>query len=156
VASFNLALILSDAGRPAEALRVSADGLRANPPWADDPRHYVRFNAGRYALFCAEGKGSDVPLPAERPAYRRQALEFLTADLAGHRKLAATDPRFVYRRTGHWLVDPELASVRDRAALEQLPLDERVAWVKLWTEVSELRAATTPAEQAPPPRPVKR
>ena len=48
--------------------------------------------------------------------------------------------------------DANLASVRDRAALEKLPVDERVEWIKLWTAVRELRDATTPAEAAPPPR----
>ena len=52
----------------------------------------------------------------------------------------------------HWLTDPDLASVRERAELEKLPLDERVGWVKLWTEVRELRDATAPPETAPPPR----
>lgn len=53
----------------------------------------------------------------------------------------------------NWLADPDLAAVRERVKLEKLPLDERIGWVKLWTDVRELRDATAPPEVAPPPRP---
>ena len=62
----------------------------------------------------------------------------------------------VYRHLSQWLTDPDLVSVRDRQALEALPVDERVGWVKLWTEIRELRDATAPPPAAPPPREVKR
>lgn len=97
--------------------------------------------------------------PPPRPALRRPALNWLTADLAAWRKRLADDPAgnrdAVHRTMAHWLTDADLASVRERTELEKLPLDERVGWVKLWTEVRELRDATAPPEVAPPPRPAK-
>ena len=35
----------------------------------------------------------------------------------------------------HWLADRDLASVRDKDALERLPSAERKAWDDLWDEV---------------------
>jgi tetratricopeptide (TPR) repeat protein len=152
----NLGMTLALHGRPGEALRVTTDALRANRAWADDPRNFLRYNAACFAMNCADGKGTDAPPPGERPAYRRRALDYLTADLAATRKLAAAEPSLVHRRLKDWLADPDLVSIRERAELEKLPIDERVGWVKLWTEVRELRDETAPAELAPPPRPVKR
>jgi tetratricopeptide (TPR) repeat protein len=149
----NLGLALSVSGRPAEALRVTTEGLRRNPAWSDNPRNDLRYQAGRFAAQCADGKGDGAPPPAERPAYRREALDHLTTALAATRKLAAADRPFVRERMRGWLADPDLASVRERASLERLPIDEQVGWVKLWTAVRDLRDATAPPEQAPPPRP---
>ena len=39
----------------------------------------------------------------------------------------------------HWQKDPDLASVRDKEALAQLPEAERAAWQELWAEVETLR-----------------
>ena len=93
---------------------------------------------------CADGKGTDVPPPSERPAYRGQALDLLTAELAAIRKLTVADRAFVHRTVQYWLGDKDLASVRDPKALEQLPQDERDAWAKLWADVRDLRDRTAP------------
>jgi len=156
----NLVFALAFIGRPAEALRATTtDVLGANPAWADDPRNNFRYNAACFAMNCADGKGTDAPPPAERSAYRKQALDHLSADLAATRKLLAADPvrnrDFVHLRMLHWLRDADLSSIRERESQEKLPIDERVAWVKLWTGVRELRDATRPPEPAPPPRAVK-
>jgi serine/threonine-protein kinase len=91
---------------------------------------------------------------AERPALRRQALDWLTADLAAWQERAATDPAkprtAVHGRMANWLTDPDLASVREPAGLENLPADERAGWVKFWAEVRQLRDATAPPGVAPP------
>jgi hypothetical protein len=51
------------------------------------------------------------------PAQQRQARQHLT----------------------HWQRDPDLAGVRDKAALARLPEGERAAWRKLWAGVDYLR-----------------
>jgi hypothetical protein len=40
----------------------------------------------------------------------------------------------------HWQADPDLAGVRDRAALAKLPEAERQDWAKLWGDVAALLA----------------
>jgi hypothetical protein len=38
----------------------------------------------------------------------------------------------------HWQKDADLASVRDKDALDQLPAAERDAWQRLWADVAAL------------------
>ena len=38
----------------------------------------------------------------------------------------------------HWQEDSDLVSVRDAAALDNLPEAERAEWKKLWADVAEL------------------
>ncbi len=138
------ALILRTAGRYAEALKGLVAVMREQPDLADEPRHYFRYNAACSALRCAEGLGVDAPPEAERPAYRKQALEFLTTDLAALRKLFATDTAPVHRHLKLWFADKDLASVREPEAIVQLPVDERDDWNKLWEEIRALRDETAP------------
>src|SRR5207245_1323426 len=103
------------------------------------------------ATLCADGKEANALPPAERPALRRQALDFLTADLAATAKLAAADREFVHKRIQHWLVDTDLASVRDPKTVALLPPEERDAWQKLWANVRALRDRTAPPTVVTPP-----
>jgi hypothetical protein len=38
----------------------------------------------------------------------------------------------------HWQKRPDLAGVRDKAALDRLPAAERDAWQRLWSDVGSL------------------
>jgi serine/threonine protein kinase/tetratricopeptide (TPR) repeat protein len=139
------------AGRHAEGLEVTLGALRQAPPWTEEPWQRPRYKAACAVMSCAEGKGA-TPLPlAERPAYRKQALELLTADLAATRKLVTTDRPLVHRMMGAWLGSEDLASVRKPKALDTLLPDERDAWNKLWGEVRELRDCTAPPTGSPQP-----
>jgi serine/threonine-protein kinase len=49
-------------------------------------------------------------------------------------------PRAAVRRIlAHWQKDPDLAGVRDPAALEKLPKEEREAWKELWADIEAAR-----------------
>jgi hypothetical protein len=93
-------------------------------------------------MSCADSQDKVVPAPAERPAYRRLALDLLTAALAAIRTLTVADRAFVHRTMNHWLAGEDLASGRDPKAVEPLLPEERAAWAKLWANVRELRDAT--------------
>jgi tetratricopeptide (TPR) repeat protein len=144
----HLAGIVHDSGRYAEGLKALADAIREHPDLALEPRYYLRYNAACFAMNCADGLGVNAPPQAERPAYRKQALDFLTSELAAHRKLAGQDPAQAHKDMQRWLADEDLASVRNPTAAGRLPPDERDAWNKLWREVRILRDQT-----APPPCP---
>jgi tetratricopeptide (TPR) repeat protein len=150
LASLDFSRALAGAGRHAEARQAMLDSQRRDPARAQDPRTYLRYNAACCAMNCADGKDIEVPAPAERVAYRKQALDLLAVDLAAIRKLTVTDGAFVHQHMAHWLGDKDLASVREPAALERLSPDERAAWQKLWSDVRALRDAT-----ASPTGPVK-
>jgi tetratricopeptide (TPR) repeat protein len=148
-----LGTALAGAGRHADGLQEMLTALHQNPAMAEDPRNHFRYNAACFAMNCADGKGMNTAAPAERTAYRKQALGLLKAELAAIGKLAATDRTFVHRMMQHWLGDPDLASGRDPTAVERLPPDERDAWNKLWAQVRDLRDRTAP--QAGSPQSVK-
>ncbi len=135
---------LAAGGRHFEALEAPLETLRQNPALAR-PQSYFRLNTAGYVMICANGRaGSNAPPPAERPAYRKRALDLLTTDLAEIRKLGAADRQFVHRTMQIWLGHFEFESVRDPAAVGQLPPDERDAWNSLWADVRELLDRTAP------------
>ncbi len=115
-----LGTALAGSGRPAEARKEVLIALLQDPALVEDPRTYFRYTAAYFAMNCADGKGMSPPAPAERTAYRKQALDLLTADLAAIRKLTATDRAFVHRQMQRWLGDADLASGRDPTAVESL------------------------------------
>jgi hypothetical protein len=117
------------------------------PAWADAPGLGLRSDAARAAIGCADGQGENAPPPAERPAYRKQALDLLTSELAALQKHAAADRDIVNRKTREWYWDKELASVRDPTGLKRLPPGERDAWEKLWADVRDLAARTAPPKE---------
>ena len=45
----------------------------------------------------------------------------------------------------HWQTGPDLAHIRDKAALDKLPLEERQACQRLWADVTELLKKADPA-----------
>jgi eukaryotic-like serine/threonine-protein kinase len=145
----NLAILLAERGEPFAALQALRHGLRVNPLFLED----FRYNLACYACLVASGQAKDAPPQVDRPALRCQAFGWLTDELAALRKLSSNSKNRpeIHKIMQHWLIDPELESVRD---LEKLPVPERESWAKFWTDVRLLRENTTP-ESAPPPRLVK-
>ena len=122
----------------AEALEFSLEGMRLAPKAAENPRSFQRYNAACLAMNCADQAGA--ARRRRRAAYRRQALELLTADLAAVRRLPATDKDLVRRIMKTWIEDADFATVRSPKDLERLPPEERGAWEKLWSDVRDLLA----------------
>jgi hypothetical protein len=73
---------------------------------------------------------------AARAALRRQALDWLKADLAAWRGHGDESRRA--RALRSWRSDPALACVRDEEGLAKLPPAERAAWGEFWAEVEGL------------------
>jgi serine/threonine-protein kinase len=138
--------------RHAAAVRFYANAFAADPRLAADLRQPHRYNAACSAALAAAGEGEDAKnLPDKvRVMMRRQALDWLRADLALWAKVAGrAEPaakQAVRQTLTHWRQDTDLASVRDRAALDRLPDDERQQWRALWSDVAALlaKAGTTP------------
>jgi serine/threonine-protein kinase len=127
----------------AAAARCAADAFAADPKLADDLYHQHRYYAACAALLAAAGRGADADRldPGERDRLRRQALDWLLADLALWANRMKGGPA---AQTGArhallgWQQDPDLAGVRDPRLLAELPSAQRQAWSLLWLDVEVL------------------
>src|SRR5262249_42170598 len=103
-----------------------------------------RYNAARAAALagCGRGKDADKLDDKERARLRRQALDWLCAELEAQGRLLDKEPARaaanVARDLQHRLADPDFAGVREPKQLAKLPEAERPAWRKLWKDVSDM------------------
>jgi tetratricopeptide (TPR) repeat protein len=134
----------------AAATRFYTAAFASDPRLADNLMQSYRYDAARAAALAGCGLGKDDPPPdaAAKAKLRRQALDWLRADLAAYVKLlAGTDPKapaLVRQRLQHWQKEAVLRGVRDPDALAKLPEAERQPWRDLWDDV----AATLARAQA--------
>jgi serine/threonine protein kinase/tetratricopeptide (TPR) repeat protein len=133
-----LGLALKAQGDFAAALAALKAGHELGSQRKDWPYPSAEWLACCAALAAAS---PDTKAP-ERPRLRRQALDLLRADLARHRQQSEggkpAEQAKVQRTFQRWQRLPDLAGVRDAAALAQLPADEREAWQRFWADVREL------------------
>jgi tetratricopeptide (TPR) repeat protein/tRNA A-37 threonylcarbamoyl transferase component Bud32 len=127
----------------AAAARFSVEAFAEYPEMAKDLSAFHRYNAACWAARAARGEGDGSRLDeGTRAGLRRQALDWLRADLDQWTKRTrsgkSTD-RAAATSLRHWQGDTDLASVREPAALANLPDAERSAWQKLWADVEALR-----------------
>jgi tetratricopeptide (TPR) repeat protein len=129
---------------PAAAVRLYEEAFAAEAKAADDPRNSHRYNAARAAASAAAERGKDTgKLDAnERNRLRKQALEWLRADLAYWTKQAEggdAKARAEARKTlQRWQTDADLASLRDADTLQKLSESERDACHRFWDDVVAL------------------
>jgi serine/threonine protein kinase/Flp pilus assembly protein TadD len=135
------------------AVRFFRDAFAKQPELASDLNTQDRYNAACAAALagCGQGKDTDQTDEKERARLRRQALDWLQADLAAYRKALDKEPdkagAEIDKRMQHWKQDKDFALLRDSKALVKLPDAERQEWQKLWAEVDQLRKeATKPAK----------
>jgi serine/threonine-protein kinase len=120
----------------AAAARLYAGAFTANAQLAEDLKTGHRYNAACSAALAAAGQGVDATTVnnTERTRLRRQALDWLRADLAASAK--TPDRALVQRTLRYWQQDPDLAGIRDQEALAKLPSAERDTWTEFWFEVA--------------------
>jgi tetratricopeptide (TPR) repeat protein len=129
----------------AAAARFSALAFAADPKAAGNPALPQRYDAACSAALAAAGQGKDEGKldDKERARLRKQALDWLRADLALRtRQLDSgrpADRAEVQRVMKHWQGDTDLTGIRDMAALEKLPPDEQKAFTQLWVDVAALQ-----------------
>jgi hypothetical protein len=137
--------------RHAAAARLWKEALEADPRLAENRNVQHRYNAACAAALAGCGHGKDDPRPSDeqKAKLRRQALDWLTAELSAWAKLLATANNVqraaIARTPQHWQLDSDLAGIRDDAELAKLPEPERAAFRKLWADVDALlKKATQP------------
>ena len=132
-------------GRYATAARCLAEAFRADPPVLGGLPTRLRYYAACAAARAGCGQGRDAADldEAGRAGGRRQALDWLRAELEALRRLREEEPNqaltFVHNLED-WLGDPHFAGVRGPEALARLPEPERQAWHQLWADVADTLA----------------
>jgi formylglycine-generating enzyme required for sulfatase activity/WD40 repeat protein/tetratricopeptide (TPR) repeat protein/tRNA A-37 threonylcarbamoyl transferase component Bud32 len=131
-------------GRNDRAVEWLRRALQADPKLADDRTAQRRYHAARAAALAVAGPAQDQPPrdDAARAQLRRQALDWLNAELTVWTKLFETGPQEranVVAALSAWQQDADLAGVRDATALAKLPADERDEWQALWARVPDIR-----------------
>jgi tetratricopeptide (TPR) repeat protein/serine/threonine protein kinase len=129
--------------RYADAARLFGKAFAADPKLHQSVGVAHSYRAACAAALAASGKGAgaDKLDGTDKARLRRQALDWLRADLAEQAKLLAQKPATaaaIQKALQHWLGSPFLGSVRDAKELAVLPREERDAWMKLWSDVREL------------------
>src|SRR5262249_32974231 len=128
----------------AVAARLWAEALAGDPKPTGDRQARLRYNAARAAALAAAGQDKDEPPPeAAKAKLRRQALDWLKAEVAAGRGQPKTIPEL-----RQWVEDPALAGVRDKSALDKLPADEQHAFAQTWADVAALLETEPTREQA--------
>jgi tetratricopeptide (TPR) repeat protein len=141
----------------AATARLYGEAIMAKPDLVASPVNGVRYNAACAAALAGCGAGEDAArlTDADRAALRKQAHDWLRADLDAWRGLLDKDPDkarpVVAQQVQPWLDDPDFNGVRGTDSVGKLPEAERNDWQKLWADVAatlaSARAKGTPAPQ---------
>jgi serine/threonine-protein kinase len=108
-----------------------------------------RYPAARCAALAGCGRGADGAKlsEAERTRWRRQARDWMRADLAMWARTLNGGSRaarsLIRKMLLHWQADPALAGLREGNALKTLSDEEGKEWTALWQEVDGLLHRTT-------------
>jgi roadblock/LC7 domain-containing protein len=133
-----------------EAMSDIEQALAADAALADDLKAGNRYRGACYAALAASSRDPDsAPLdPEDRARWRKQAVLWLRADLAlWQKRLADRAPESraaVQQRYLQCRRNPDLAGIRDAAALAKLPAEEQAACKKLWADVAALLEKAKP------------
>jgi tetratricopeptide (TPR) repeat protein len=128
----------------AAAAGFSEQALAESPELADAPNSETRYNAACSAALagCGQGEDRDSLDEAARQRWRRQALDWLRAELAQCADALPTsqpDARSpLLNRLRNWQRDRDLAGVRDEESPAKLSDAEQQSWREFWAEVETL------------------
>ena len=117
--------------------------FESQPELTGDPTKPNRYSGACLAALAAEGAGTDAAdlTAEERAKWRKQALDWLRADLDAWKQRLASDTGIrplMLQSLSKWQQDPDFRSVRGDAAIAALESDEQTAWRELWSEVAAL------------------
>jgi tetratricopeptide (TPR) repeat protein/tRNA A-37 threonylcarbamoyl transferase component Bud32 len=127
----------------AAAARFHAAAFAADPALSGNPASNRRYPAACCAALAGSGRGEEAGVNSrERARWRRQALDWLRADLAlwtGQLESGPPQARTAIRQAlRHWQGSPDLAGLREEAGLAWLPAEERQGCRRLWAGVEAL------------------
>jgi hypothetical protein len=125
------------------ATRFYEEALSHEPALAADLKGGHRYNASCAAALVGTAEEAHSLQDIERARRRRQARDWLRADLRQRTKELEDATLGVRAATvlmlQHWMRDPNLKGLRDNNHLAKLTPEEREDCVKLWNDVRELQ-----------------
>ena len=125
-------------------VKLLSEAIANDPTLVDDLAAGHRYDAACSAARASAGLGKDSAQldDRERARLRRQAIDWLRADLALHAKRSESgkpEERAATKDTlRKWREDAELACIRDPEQLDLLPDDDHAALEELWLDVADL------------------
>jgi tetratricopeptide (TPR) repeat protein len=128
------------------AARFYAEAFVAEPRLLNNLAAPYRYNAACSAALAGCGRGKDATKleSKEYARLRRQALDWLRADLEAWGRLFDKEPDKIrpvlVQKLRQWLADTDFAGVRGPQAFALLPEAERQPWQKFWDDVASLLA----------------
>jgi len=128
----------------AAAARLDADAVATQPGVGDDMRTRFRYVAPIAAILAGMGQGENGAKLSEavRARWRKQAREWLQADLAAWTRNPNTTPAedrvSVNRILTHWRADPDTAGLRETEILDKMPPAESHECRKLLSDLDGL------------------
>jgi serine/threonine protein kinase/Flp pilus assembly protein TadD len=139
----------------AAAARWYSEAFEARPALVEDVQGTAnRYEAAGAAALagCGQGKDAGGLDVRERQRLRKQALDWLKAELQAWARLLDEQPEkvkaAVTQKMTDWLNDADFAGVHGANALSRLAPAEQADWQTVWQEVQSLRirAAQPPAK----------
>jgi hypothetical protein len=127
----------------AAAARCYGEAFTAHPQLLTGhlSRHRYRAACAAARAGCGEGQDAGDLDETHRAGFRRQARDWLRAELEARRRLLVKEPGNAWP-VAHdllrWLEDPAFDGVREPDALARLPAAEQQAWQQLWAGLAEL------------------
>jgi hypothetical protein len=136
---------LAERQRFAAAARCYTEAFAVLPQLLSGRPAGHRYSAACAAARAGCGQGRDAADLDEtsRAGFRRQALDWLRAELEARRRLLEQEPAqagAVVHNLKDWRRDPSFAGLREPGALARLPEPERQAWERLWADVTDTLA----------------
>jgi tetratricopeptide (TPR) repeat protein len=144
--AIDFARLCSDRGMQGTSTRLWSKAFQSQARLMEDMQAQHRYNAACTAALAGCGQGRDDPPldNAARARWRKQAIDWLKADLAAWTKILESGPpqakQAIMQTLRHWKVDTDLAGLRDPASLTKLAKDEQEACHALWEAVDALIA----------------
>ena len=124
--------------------RWLAARLESEPAHRANPDTGLRLEVARAAALTGSGRGEGASALSEeeKAVWRRRALGWLEGELAawrGRLEQGQATNQTVLRTLDGWFQDPDLAAVREEAALALLPDEETETLRAFWAKVRGLR-----------------
>lgn len=147
----HLGTALANMGRLDEAIAAFRQAVEVNETHAWARYSLASALAMKLGKASAAGARSDSP---EQSRVRREALDALRAGLALYAEQVTSGSlqqrEAAQQEMGMWLREPDLACVRDAAALADLPADEQAAFAQHWADMAALNKGGVPEPRSSP------